>query len=268
MEQDFELDLREVVNLNVRIIEFFGYLCPENQSRLKKILYSVYAIIFVGFIFITYILSELCNMIAVFGDIEKMTGASFLLLTHLVHTSKLYVFVTKSKRVHNLINSVNRNEFKPKNKKQYNILLNDIKVSKATTKIFLIMGFATCTLWGVFPFLDADENRDKIRLPLSGWYPFDVSKSPVFEIIYAYQTIGALINGLANISMDTFLAGIIMVISGQLKVLNNAFQVINKCNEKDFLIKNIIHYKQVIQYVDIFYIKKIYYCFCIDFQMK
>lgn len=267
MEQDFELDLREVISLNVKAIKFFGYFHPENQNQMYKILYQFYAIIFVGLIFITYILSELSNMIAVFGDIEKMTGASFLLLTHLVHTSKLYVFVAKNKKVRNLINSINRKEFKPKNKTQYNILLNDIKVSKATTKIFLIMGFATCTLWGIFPFLDIDETKDKVRLPLSGWYPFDVSNSPVFEWIYAYQTIGALVNALANISMDTFLAGIIMVISGQLKVLNNAFQTTKKFDRKDLLIQNILHYKHIMQYVD--YLLKIYFIiFYIDLQMK
>jgi hypothetical protein len=36
--------------------------------------------------------SETANMINVFGDIEKMTEASFLFLTHVVQALKLYVF--------------------------------------------------------------------------------------------------------------------------------------------------------------------------------
>lgn len=256
--QTFDLDLRGVIKINVKSIEFFGYFCPDFKSFAMRIIYYIYATIFVGFMYVLFTISEATNMILVFGDIEKMTGASFLLLTHLVQTSKLYVLIFHNSRVRKLINSINRNEFKPKNQEQYNILIKDIKTSKIITKLFLFAGFATCALWAIFPFLDKSE--ESVKLPLSGWFPFDTTKSPVFEYAFLYLTVGALINALGNISIDTFLSGIIMVVSGQLKVLNNAFQVMGEKHDnskvtqkkaddlRKKLIQNIIHHKNIIEY--------------------
>ncbi|RZC42716.1 7tm 6 domain containing protein, partial [Asbolus verrucosus] len=114
------------------------------------------------------------------------------------------------------------------------------------------------------PEYDAlNKSDDVVKLPLSGWFPFNTTESPIFEIIFMYLVLGALINGLANISMDAFMSGIIMVISGQLKILNNAFLIIKqKCemepdkikevqNEvKDSLIQNVIHHKNIIQFAN------------------
>ncbi|RZC43043.1 uncharacterized protein BDFB_009339 [Asbolus verrucosus] len=256
------LDLRDFIKLNVNCMEFFGYFCPEYEKTYKKICYYIYAVVFVGFIFILRILSEFVNMIVVFGDIEKMTEASFVLLTHLVEALKLYYFVKNRSSVRNLINSVNRKEFKPRNWDQYRMLSDDIKMSRMITKVFLFMCCITCCLWGVFPFFDKNPDGT-IRLPLSGWFPFSTEESPVFECVYAYQTIGVLITGLSNISMDTFLSGTIMIISGQLSILNNSFQIMRqKCASnsgkikeahaevKKKLVRNIVHFQSIIEFAD------------------
>nr|XP_015839882.1 PREDICTED: uncharacterized protein LOC663463 [Tribolium castaneum] len=248
----YKLDLRDLVKINVKSIEFFGYLSPDFHSFLAKILYFIYASTFVGFMFVLYTTSEVINMILVFGDIEKMTGASFLLLTHLVQISKLYVLIFHKSKVRRLINSINREEFQPKNQEQYNFLINDIRTSKTVTILFLLAGFATCALWAIFPFLDKTEKT--VKLPLSGWFPFDTTKSPVFECAFVYQTVGALVNGLGNISIDTFLSGIIMVVSGQLKILNNSLQTMkpnckaNDTERRQKLIDIIIHHRSIIQF--------------------
>ncbi|XP_063912003.1 odorant receptor Or1-like [Zophobas morio] len=248
-------DVRDVVKLNVKSLEFFGYFCPDFTTTFMKVIYYTYALLFVGSMFVLFMVSEIINMVVVFGDIEKMTEASFLLLTHLVQALKLYVFVVHNSRVRRLINSLNREEFKPKNQQQYNLLMEDVQMSRILTKIFLIMCVATCVLWGVFPLLDKDGGEETTELPLSGWFPFDTQKSPIFECVYVYLTMGAMINGLANVSMDTFLSGIIMVISGQLKLLNNSFQNLKqKCTDtslnhiEEGLIKNIVHHKNIIQF--------------------
>jgi hypothetical protein len=204
--------------------------------------------------------SEIVNMVVVFGDIEKMTEASFVLLTNLSHLLKLYVFIKHGSEIRNLIKSINREEFKPRNLVQYKMLAEEIKVSKLLTKIFLFMCCVTCLLWAVFPLLDM-KSGERIRLPLSGWYPFKIDKPAVFELIYAYQIFATCINGLRNISMDTFLSGSIMVISGQLAILNNSLQIMEQCskskvtsevqgNQEKFrkiLVRNVIHYKNIIQ---------------------
>ncbi|KAJ3656623.1 hypothetical protein Zmor_015684 [Zophobas morio] len=199
-------------------------------------------------------------MIEVYGDIEKMTETSFLLLTNSNQALKIYVFLFNGSRVWTFIENLNKNEFKPQNSVQRNSLSEEIKISKATSKIFLFMCFVTCCLWGIFPFLDRQPG-EKIRLPLSGWYPFGTDTSPSFELVYAYQIFATWINGMGNITMDTFISGAIMAISVQLKILNNSFEVMTvqnyqsrnlRCestlkNLRRALVKNIVHYKSILQ---------------------
>ncbi|XP_068910837.1 odorant receptor 4-like [Tenebrio molitor] len=203
--------------------------------------------------YVMCILSQLAEMISVFGDIEKMTNASFLTLTNVVQAFKLYPFIMHGARVRALINSINRSEFKPKNWEQRCILTADIKMSQLISKTWLFTCCLVCSLWGIFPLLDKGAD-DQIRLPLSGWFPFKTDESPMFEIVYAYQTVTSFVNGLGVVCMDTFMMGSIMVISGQLSVLNNAFENIKQSDEETAarrnLIQNIVHYRNIIQFAD------------------
>ncbi|KAJ3656618.1 hypothetical protein Zmor_015680 [Zophobas morio] len=197
-------------------------------------------------------------MVVAFGDMEAMTAASFVLLTNLVHLVKLYCFIFQRTKVQNLINSINREEFKPKNSDDCNILLKDINRSKRITKSFWLMCFMVCLLFAIFPLLDKSQSEG-IRLPLGGWYPFNTNESPVFQIVYVYQILATYVNGIRNISIDTFISGVIMVISGQLSLLNNEFQTIN-AKQQDFghnqveirklLLRNVLHYKSIITFTD------------------
>ncbi|XP_068909798.1 odorant receptor Or1-like [Tenebrio molitor] len=199
-------------------------------------------------------------MVAVFGDIEQMTETSFLLLTNTNQALKIYVFMFNGPRVRRLIKSLEREEFQPKTRVQYETIVEEIKMSKMITKVFLFMCLVTCCLWGIFPFLDRRPG-ESIRLPLSGWYPFDTNRSPIFELVYVYQIFATWINGMGNITMDTFLSGCIMIISSQLAVLNEAFRIIKleeqdcgeiqqKRNSTKSLVRNIRHYKNIIQFAD------------------
>ncbi|XP_068909800.1 odorant receptor Or1-like [Tenebrio molitor] len=256
-----ELDVSDFIKLNIKCIHFLSYFpLDDEKSLFKRTCQLIYGILFVGFVYALCVSSEIVNMLVVFGDIEKMTEASFVLLTNLSHSLKLYVFIKHGSEIRNLIKSINREEFKPRNLVQYKMLVKDIKMSKLLTKIFLFMCCVTCLLWAVFPLLDR-KSGERIRLPLSGWYPFKIDKPPVFELIYAYQIFATCINGLRNISMDTFLSGSIMVIAGQLGILNNSLQIMgqyykNKMTDEDqgnqekfrkILVRNVIHYKNIIQ---------------------
>jgi hypothetical protein len=245
-----KLDLRDIVKVNIIGLQLFGYLCPEYETKTKRICYRIYTTFLVAFMYVMCILSQLAEMITVFGDIEKMTNASFLTLTNVVQAFKLYPFIMHEARVRVLINSINRSEFKPKNWEQQRILTGDIKISQLISKTWLFTCCLISSMFGIFPLLDKDTD-DQIRLPLSGWFPFKTDESPMFEIVYAYQIVTTVVNGLTVICMDTFMMGCIMVISGQLSVLNNAFANIKHSDEttaaRRNLIQNIVHYRNIIQ---------------------
>jgi hypothetical protein len=185
MEQNVHLeglDLREIVYFNIKCINFFGYFSPEfPQTSKRKIFYRIYAATFVGFAFVLSLLSQIANMIDSFGDMEKMTEASFLLFTNFVQCIKLYSFMANGSRVWKLVHSMNREAFRPRNSEQHEILSNEIKMSKMISKIFLIMCTITCSSWAISPFLDTSGGQG-VRLPLSGWYPFSTDGITGFRV--------------------------------------------------------------------------------------
>ncbi|KAJ3656612.1 hypothetical protein Zmor_015676 [Zophobas morio] len=260
---NFELDLREFVTLNIKCIHFFGYFSPEfAENSKKRILFRIYATVFVGFAFVLSLLSQIANMIDAFGDMEKMTEASFLLFTNIVQCLKLYCFMKYGARVWRLVHSLNRKIFKPRNATQYDVLKRDIGRSKIITKLFLLACTITYASWCVSPFLDK-KGENGVRLPLSGWYPFSTKETPAFELAYAYQIFTTWVGGLGDISMDTFMSGAIMVISAELSVLNNALETLKqrfvddpqKIREEEKLVNKelvrcVIHYKNIIGFAN------------------
>lgn len=257
MENRVELDLTEFVKFNINSINFFGYFSPEFPPNSKrKTFYLIYAVTFVGSTFIISLLSEIANMINSFGDIEKMTEASFLLLTNLVQCFKMYSFITHGPRMWKLIHSMNAKIFQPKNLDQHIILTREIKMSKRISKTFFLACTLVCSLWGISPFIDRRDS-DKLRLPLSGWYPYSTEESPAYECTYAYQILTTWIDGLADVGMDTFMSGVIMVIAAQLSILNNSLKNLttgfNKNLEMDHEIVNrklihcVIHYRSILR---------------------
>lgn len=147
--------------------------------------------------------SEVVNIILVSEDIEKMTEASFLTLTHLVEIYKVYAIIKYRDRLKTLLRSINKKEFQPKNMRQCKALENYVQNSKLISKVFLMACVVTCAFWGVYPYVDDGD----FHLPLPGWFPFDTSSSPWFDVAYVYQVVGSTVNGLVNVSLDTFMSG-------------------------------------------------------------
>lgn len=148
------------------------------------------------------ILSEFINFILNAGNRKELSSNLFLFLTHFVQVQKFYHIYRYQDILKNLIAQTERKEFVPNTLKQQYILKEYIKKSKITTTVFMIACFATCSLWGVYPFTD-----ETLTLPLAGWFPWETKESPNFELTYIYQITAATLNGLTNISIDTLISG-------------------------------------------------------------
>ncbi|KAJ3656615.1 hypothetical protein Zmor_015678 [Zophobas morio] len=250
-----DLDLREFLRLNIKLIHFFGYFSPEFHNSKIKVFYFFYRLGFLSFIFFLCFLTQLANMIDSFGDIERMTDASFLFLTNMVQCLKLYCFIHNASRIWKLVYSMNTEVFRPRNQAQYEILRKEIKMSKIILSLYLLACTLTCISWGVSPLLDRTSD-DGIRLPLSGWYPFSTDTSPGFEFVYFYQILSTWINGLGDISMDTCISGTIMFISAQLSVLKDAVETMKPTSSSDHptikeaLVRNVTHFKTIVQFAE------------------
>nr|ALR72581.1 odorant receptor OR38 [Colaphellus bowringi] len=75
----------------------------------------------------------------------------------------------------------------------------------------------TCTFWAICPFTE-----DVASLPIAAWIPFKTDSSPSFELAFAYEIIATVIGGITDLNADCFMAGFIMVVCAQMKILNDS----------------------------------------------
>ncbi|CAG9830373.1 unnamed protein product [Diabrotica balteata] len=82
----------------------------------------------------------------------------------------------------------------------------------------------TCSFWGVYPY--TDENGP--FLPIAAYIPINTTDSTTFGFVYAYEIIATLIGGYTDLSSDCLIASLIMVVCGQLNILNDSLVNITK----------------------------------------
>lgn len=78
-----------------------------------------------------------------------------------------------------------------------------------------------------------------IRLPLTGWYPYDTRTGYKFYLTFTYQILGVTINAFCNISMDTVATGLFIHICCQLDMLKDSLE-----NMKENALKSLRNKKQ------------------------
>ncbi|EFN81058.1 hypothetical protein EAI_05805 [Harpegnathos saltator] len=88
---------------------------------------------------------------------------------------------------------------------------------------------ATAVLcWGFTPIADLIAGRAR-RLPMEGWYPYNVTRTPAFEITAGHQGVACIIACCHNVAMDTLITGLITVACCQLAILEqNIISIDNK----------------------------------------
>lgn len=220
------INLRDSLRLNIFVLKIFGYWPPMGK---RTVLYTLYTLLFL-FIFTLIITSETINVIFLTADLEKITDAFLLWLTHLDQIVKVFFFFTKRGSVLDLLDTLDLEIFQPRNKKQRKYIQTMMTSSTRWYYLFFTMTTSTVILWGAFPIID---NLGK-ELPLSGWYPFATDVSPVYEVIFLYQLVSTLITGLSQISIDCMCSSFMAHVCGQLDCLND-----NLIHVREYSVENL-----------------------------
>lgn len=95
--------------------------------------------------------------------------------------------------------------------------------------IYQSFGATAVFCWGFTPIADMIAGRSR-RLPMEGWYPYNVTKTPAFEFTASHQAIAITIACFHNVAMDTLITGLITVACCQLAILER--NIISIDNEK------------------------------------
>lgn len=218
-----QINLKHFLKLHFNILSFCGYWTPDSSNPTR---YKIYSTILLFSTLIILTLTETINVIFQLRDLEKLTDASFLLLTHYVQIIKFSFFIMRSKQIEEMLYWLEYSSIQPTNKKQEKMLQDGLKIIGASYYFFLVLVALTIILWGVYPVLDSGYS--KIHLPLSAWYPFPTDGKLIFSFMYAYQLLAVFACAFANATFDVLCASFMAIARGQLDILNDMIENLNK----------------------------------------
>nr|WCC57567.1 odorant receptor 45 [Papilio memnon] len=200
-----------------RILKALGiWLTPARPM----LLHSFYT----AFIMLTqyaFILFEFIYIAGVWGEIEAMSEASYLLFTQASVCYKVTVFLFNKKNLNVLMEFMYMHIFTPQTEEQEKILIKLSDQIKRLCMFFLTSALTTCTLWALMPLLDGTGDR---FFPFRIWMPFGPEKSPQFEIGYVYQMGSIYISASLFFAVDSVTLGMIMFGCAQLEIIIDKLQ--------------------------------------------
>ncbi|XP_050499177.1 odorant receptor Or1-like [Diabrotica virgifera virgifera] len=225
---EFKFNFKDIVKYNVTALYVFAFMVPNITGFMSGFLFGLRFLLFVVCVYICQIATEAINLFRIEGSVSDIASASFLFLTHMVQVVKVYYLYKYIGRIKILINLINCKEFQPKSNFQRETLKSYIKMARFITLSFWGACVCTCSFWAIYPF-----TLNELQLPLAGWFPFDTTKTPYFEWAYTFQIISTALNGISNISIDTLMSSLIMVICAQLNILNDSLRNIRPFAEAE-----------------------------------
>nr|XP_050864461.1 odorant receptor Or1-like [Vespula vulgaris] len=225
------------LNVSVSIIYYMGTWPPEGKYRSLYIFCTICSFTFMLGIFL---LTEIANLILSLNDLGKLIAGATLLMTNCTHAYKIVIILYRQKRIQNLLD-ITRNEIFARHNIKYKCTVTQYTWQGIFHHIaYQSFGTVAVLCWGFTPIADLIAGRSR-RLPMEGWYPYNVTVTPAFEITSLHQTVAIFVACFHNVAMDTLVTGLITVACCQLSILSQIVASIKnyKQVEKIDIIKNI-----------------------------
>ncbi|XP_068618897.1 odorant receptor Or1-like [Battus philenor] len=200
-----------------KVLKGLGIWLPS-----EKYLHRLY----MGFILLTqygFILFEFIYIAGVWGDIDAMSEASYLLFTQASVCYKVAVFIINKSNLIVLMDYMQIKTFEPQTEQQEEILKKLSRQINNLCMFFLISALTTCTLWALVPLLD---NTGVRVFPFRIWMPFGAEKSPQFELGYLYQMGSIYTSAVLFFAVDSVTLSMIMFGCAQLEIIMDKLQEI------------------------------------------
>ncbi|KAG5338996.1 OR46A protein, partial [Acromyrmex charruanus] len=216
------------LRVSLTIVYFLGTWPPViGKFRLPYLLYTICSFTFILGILLS---SEIANVLMNWGDMSKLTAVMTLLMTNCTHASKVVVLLRRQARIQTLLDTADSPAFSRYDKEYEDLLISYTWKGIFHHAIYQSFGGIAVFCWGFTPIADFVAGRSR-QLPMEGWYPYNTTATPAFEITAAHQGIAIIIACFHNVAMDTLMTGLITVACCQLAILErNIISIDNKAS--------------------------------------
>lgn len=232
------------VQINVKVFRFCG-LWPEKDVGYKFDFHAfrlfVIAIVFMSGHWIT----QGINIYFTRTNLEALIGTIYVFLLEGLLLMKVYSWTQTVKKLQRMLEILNTEKFQPRNDNQKKMIENNFWFYNFVYKVYGISLIPTHVFWFTYPLLDDLSSQ----LPFMAWFPYDVSKTPAYQLTYLFQVIAVIFISLLNFTIDTFVVAFIMYIGCQFDILCDNIKNLHKLgsNIKENIIFCIEQHKDILK---------------------
>ncbi|CAH1640018.1 unnamed protein product [Spodoptera littoralis] len=210
------------VATHLRILRRCGYCRLAGGARVARLgsLHALYR----GFtlaLTTLYLLQECIYAYQVRQDMDKLARVMFLLLCHITSIAKQLVFHLKADRIDEMLGGLNEPLYNQSAAVHQRLLR--VTAARAARFVRAYAGCAvvTCTLWITFPVMYHLQGQ-LVEFPF--WINVDYNQSKMFILVLAYSYYVTTLVGIANTTMDAFMATVLNQCKTQLRILRMNFE--------------------------------------------
>lgn len=160
-------------------------------------------------------------MALVIKELQKVMNSMCLVVGYIGMLSKYSCFFLYRKRIEKLFEQLNDPIFTPRQLKHYDYINEAMRIVRRDSIIFFSSGISATIFWTFYPLFDKHNNSKELAYVM--WCPIDISKSPTFELVFAYQVIAITYNTMFNTMADTAICGLFRMMSGHLDILSQDY---------------------------------------------
>ncbi|XP_052756324.1 uncharacterized protein LOC113519699 [Galleria mellonella] len=207
------------------LLKYLGlWIVSERFKTLNKI-YRTF-----GFVLhYSVLLSILIYLAVVWGNIDAMSNALYILFTQTSTCFKITAFTVNKKRLLHLLAFMNTEILLPKTKQQECILMMQARKARYLTIFLVAAANINVMEWCVIPLLHQDEPR---TFPYTMWMPVDTQKSPDYQLGYFYQVMFGVMCATMFMAIDAFIISSIMFACAQLDIIRDKIQKVQSVELK------------------------------------
>ncbi|XP_076246661.1 odorant receptor 10 [Calliopsis andreniformis] len=216
------------LNISLSMIYYMGMWPNKSKYRYLYYLYTLCSFIFLLGIFLV---SEIAYLIISWGNMEKIVAGATILMTNATHACKVILILWRKNRIQALIDVTKSEIFNRDNGKYERIVTHYTWQGIFHHIAYQSFGAMAVFCWGITPIANMLAGKSK-QLPMEGWYPYNVTTSPSYEITSTHQTVAIIICCFNNVAIDTLITGFITIACCQLTLLSRNIIEINSRTDK------------------------------------
>ncbi|XP_053980791.1 odorant receptor Or2-like isoform X1 [Hylaeus volcanicus] len=228
------------LKISLSMIYYMGMWPSGVKYRYLYGLYTVLSFIYLLGIFLA---TEIAYLIVSWGSMEKIVAGATILMTNITHACKVLFILHRHKRIQNLVDVTESEMFSRDNAKYRCIVTRYTWQGIFHHIAYQSFGGMAVFTWGFTPIANLLTGRSK-QLPMEGWYPYNVTNTPAFEITSLDQAITIIICCFNNVAIDTMITGLITIACCQLTILNQNIASINNETKRQSISKDIVDGKK------------------------